>query len=204
MRQFGIGKMILRALATALVLVLPWTAVLAEDVADWAELSSAYNGWENEYTLTADITADSVLTIPTWRGLTITLNDHTITPPAGEVSAFMADSGVGADTPITYVVDDAAEFQAAASDPHSKTIKLAGNITLTTSVVLKNAQKIDQGEYSLTLQGAAKLNAEAATEAILRSALANASITSVVLTDDIVLQGDLDMHCATAMWNTST
>lgn len=179
-----VKKIVLRTLAVALVLVMPWAGALATDVSDWAGIVNAYNGWQStEFTLMEDVAADSVIEVPSWHAITITLNDHTLTPPDGYDSAFSGEKAV------TYVVDDAAEFANAAADPGSSTIRLAGDITLTDSIVLKNAQTIDAGPYTLTLDAGVEIGAEVSTYDEFKRAMNNAAVSVVRLTKNIEAGG---------------
>ena len=182
MKYSKVGSWILRTLAVALVLVMPWANAMAADVADWDALVSAYNGWQNNLTLTADIQATSVLQMNDWRETTVNLNGFTLTPPEGEKSAFKPGSQ---GSKLIFTVSTVEEFECAAADASATTIKLLAPVTLTSPIVLANAQTIDQTGGSLTLESGVTLSAEASTYAGLKAALANTSITSVKLSADI-------------------
>ncbi len=182
MRYSEVKKMVLRTLAVALVLVMPWAGALAADVASWSELQQLLGGWGGSVTLTADIVAEGTINVSEWDSKTVVLNGFALTPPSGSASVF---SLAGSNANLVYVVADETEFIHAAADPGSTKIQLAGNITLNSPVVLANAQAIEQSGGTLTLAEGVTLSAEASTYAGLKAALANASVTTVKLSGDI-------------------
>ena len=179
---------ILRALITALVLVMLSVTALAVDVSTWDDIVDAVtNGGANvEIRLLDNITAGGVVDVK--NTLTVDFNGYTLTNAPGCESAFYRYMAAS----LYYKIGTEADLQMSLKDPSVSTIQLAKDIQINTNnLTIDDLSKVDLNGYTIAPSSSwMNMTIRVDTEEELRKALETGA-TSIVLDANINLTSEL-------------